>query len=282
MKRNTLLASAILLLCSNVAHAQLRDLINKVDPNKIARGVRAAKAATKEFTEEEEKQIGRIVAARVLATYPLSENERMQKYVTLLGNTIAAYSSRPNLGWHFAVIEAPVVNAFSAPGGYIFVTTGLLESVKSEAELAAVLGHEIAHATEKHILNEVKRANIFAAGLDIAQAEYGRGDLTDQLARKVSEIAHEKLFKTGIGRKEELNADRIGMQLAAAAGYREAALVDFLETLRSLAGTRPAGLQQLTQTHPKPEDRISSLRKLNPSTEGATLEERWSEWSGGN
>jgi len=280
--RNAFLSiSAVLLFC-NEASAQFRDLINKVDPNKVVRGARAAKAMTKEFSETEEREIGRIVAARVLATYPLAENERLQKYVTLLGNTIASYSSRPSLNWHFAVIEAPIVNAFSAPGGFIFVTTTLLDNVRSEAELAAVLGHEIAHATEKHILNEVKRANVFAAGLDIAQSEFGRGDLTDQLARKVSEIANDKLFKTGVGRKEEHEADRIGMKLAGAAGYREASLLDFLGTLQALSTTQPAGLRQLTQTHPKPQERIKALQKLKPDSEGATLEGRWTEWTGGN
>jgi len=276
------LVIATTLVVTNVAYAQFRDLINKVDPNKVVRGARAAKAMTKEFSEAEEREIGRIVAARVLATYPISKDERLQKYVTLLGNTIAGYCTRPSLDWHFAVIEAPIVNAFSAPGGFIFVTTTLLENVKSEAELAAVLGHEIAHATEKHILSEIKRANVFAAGLDIAQSEYGRGDLTDQLARKVSEIANDKLFKTGVGRKEEHEADRIGMKLAGAAGYREASLLDFLSTLQQLAATQPAGLRQLTQTHPKPQDRIAALQKLRPGSEGATLEGRWAEWTAGN
>lgn len=271
-----------LLVAASDASAQLRDLINKVDPNKISRGVKAARAVTREFSEAEEKEIGRIVAARVLATHPLSSDEGLQKYVTLLGNTIASYSSRPGLDWHFAVIDTPNVNAFSAPGGYIFVTTGLLANVRSEAELASVLGHEIAHATEKHILAEIKRANVFSTGLDIAQSEFGRGDLTDALARKVSEIAHDRLFRTGIGRKEELESDRIGMKLAKAAGYREESFVDFLSTLDSLSGTRPEGIRQLTQTHPKPADRIAALRKLKPSPEGATLEERWAAWSGGN
>lgn len=279
---NRTLPFVVLLLVASDASAQLRDLINKVDPNKISRGMKAARAVTREFSEAEEKEIGRIVAARVLSTHPLSSDEKLQKYVTLLGHTLATYSTRPDLDWHFAVIDTPNVNAYSAPGGYIFVTTGLLASIRSEAELANVLGHEIAHATEKHILAEIKRANVFATGLDIAQSEFGRGDLTDDLARKVSEIAHDRLFRTGIGRQEELEADRIGMKLAKAAGYREESFVDFLSTLETLSAARPEGIRQLTQTHPAPADRIAALRRLKPSPEGATLQERWNAWSGGN
>lgn len=282
MKRTTILA--ILLLSAGMAHAQLGDILNKVnkiDPNRVKKGARVAREMTRDFTEEEEVRIGRIVSARILATYPLSENQKLQKYVTLVGNTVAAYSSRPALDWHFAVLETPVVNAFSAPGGYLFITTGALGQVTSEAELAAVIGHEIAHATEKHILKEIKRANVLAAGVDLAQSEVGRGGLSDDLARKIADLANEKLFKTGIGRREELDADRVGVQLAAAAGYRANAYLHFLESLSALAKSRSSAFAQLGATHPRPDDRIKAIRPLaGKEDKGQLLAERWSTWSG--
>lgn len=275
---------AVLLLSAAIANAQLGDILNKVnkiDPNRVKKGAKVAREMTRDFTEAEEVRIGRIVAARILATYPLSENAKLQKYLTLVGNTVAAYSSRPALEWHFAVLETPVVNAFSAPGGYLFITTGALDQVTSEAELAAVIGHEIAHATEKHILKEIKRANVLAAGVDLAQSEVGRGGLTDDLARKIADIANEKLFKTGVGRREELDADRVGVQLAAAAGYQANAYLHFLESLSALSKSRSSAFAQLGATHPRPDDRIKAIRPVaGKEGEGQLLAERWAMWAG--
>ncbi len=265
-------------IAATEASAQLRDIFNRVDPNKVRQGVKAVTAA-RDFSEDAEVEIGRIVAARVLASYPLSKDERLQKYVTLVGHTVANYSSRPQLSWHFAVIEAPIVNAFSTPGGYIFLTTGAIGQMRSESELAAVLGHEIAHATEKHILNEVRRANLFAAGLDIAGSEFGRGGITDELAKKVSQIANDKLFKTGLGRRDELEADRIGVRLAASAGYRADSMLTFLGTLDALHTEKSGAMALLAATHPKPSDRMEALKKLKLGGSGVELRERFAAWS---
>ncbi|HEY5611709.1 MAG TPA: M48 family metalloprotease [Thermoanaerobaculia bacterium] len=267
---------AIVLLSLLIAHpavAQFGDIMKYKD--KLKKGAKVATAVAHETTEEEEKEIGRVVAARVLATYPLSAKDRLQKYVTLVGRTVAAYSSRPTLEWHFAVLETPLVNAFSAPGGYLFVTTGALAQMHSEAELAAVLGHEIAHATEKHILREIRRANVYAAGMDIVDDRVSA--LNDDIAAKIGNMAHEKLFKTGIGRKEEIDADRIGSELASKAGYRADALVSFLTSLQALAAHDGSALSQLTATHPSSDARVKALGALG--TSGESLGERFVAWT---
>ncbi|MGH9457548.1 MAG: M48 family metalloprotease [Thermoanaerobaculia bacterium] len=274
MKRATILLA--LLFVAADASAQWQDLLRKgaAIKEKVDKGARVAKALTREFTEEEEVALGRIVAARILATYPLADDPDLQKYVGLVGRTLVPYSTRPALDWHFAVLDTPVVNAFSAPGGYVFVTTGALDHMESEAELAAVLGHEIAHATEKHILREIKRANVVTEGLNLAQSELGRGDLTDELARKISDLAYEKLFNTGIGRQEELDADRIGAALAADAGYASSAYEHFLRELDALARGNESVFAQLASTHPRPEDRLDAIQAaLDPN--GVTVAERW-------
>ena len=255
MKRALILT----LLLATSAHAQLGDLWNK-HKDKIKKGAQVAQSATKELTEAEEADIGRVVAARILKTYPLSKNEKLQQYVTLVGNTVAAYSARPTLEWHFAVIESDVVNAFSCPGGFIFITTGALNTITSEAELAGVLGHEIAHATQKHILKEVKRANTIAAGMDAAKSTASGSFLNDSLGEKISNLAYEKLFTTGLSRRDEEEADRIGVELAKSAGYRASAFVGFLESLKQLEGK--AELKVLTATHPRAADRIKTVKPL--------------------
>lgn len=274
-----------ILVTAASASAQFGDILDKVNRNKgkIMRGAKVAREATKEFTEEEEIALGRVVGAQILATFPLSTNDRLQNYVTLVGNTVAAYSSRSTLPWHFAVVETTIVNAFSAPGGYVFITTGAMNQVKSEAELAAILGHEIAHTTERHILKEIKRANVISAGTDLAQSQYGAGRLTDELAEKVAKVAIDKLFKTGIGRKEELEADRVGVTLAGQAGYRKEAFLAFLKSLSALEKSNSSAFRQLAATHPRPQDRDQALRSVVASQSGGQLlAERWQTWTATN
>ncbi|HYS56419.1 MAG TPA: M48 family metalloprotease [Thermoanaerobaculia bacterium] len=268
-----------ILLIATSAHAQFGDILKRVDPNKVKKTVDVARAANREFTEGEEADIGRVVAARVLATYPLVKDDKLQQYVTLVGNTVAAYSARPTLEWHFAVIDTSIVNAFSAPGGFIFITTGALKQMNSEAELAGVLGHEIGHITQKHILKEIKRSNVMSAGLSLAQeTSAGAQWLNDDYARKIGQLAYDKLFTTGLSRSDEAEADRIGFELTDASGYRAAELLTFLASLEKLEGT--SALKTLTATHPAPQDRIATLKPLvRDPNRGALLAERWSQWT---
>ena len=276
--RTTNIALALLIVATT-AHAQFGDILKRIDPSQVKKTAKVAREATRDFTEAEETDIGRVVAARILKTYPLANDDKLQKYVTLVGNTVAAYSSRPTLEWHFAVVSSDVVNAISAPGGFVFITTGALKQMHSEAELASVLGHEIAHVTQKHILKEIKRANVMSAGVDLAQStNAGAQWLNDDYASKIGQIAIDKLFKTGLSRADETEADRIGVQLADAAGYRAAEFITFLDTLKNLE--RTSAMKQLMATHPSPESRESALKAVMPSElRGEVLAERWSEWT---
>ncbi|HEY0158301.1 MAG TPA: M48 family metalloprotease [Thermoanaerobaculia bacterium] len=271
----TLIVATTLLLAAN-AQAQLGDLWNK-HKDKITKGAKVVQSASREFTEEEEADIGRVVAARILKTYPLAKDDRLQQYVTLVGNTVASYSARPTLEWHFAVLETEVVNAFSCPGGFIFVTTGALAQIDSEAELAAVLGHEIAHATQKHILKEVKRANTVSAATDLAKTTSSGSFLNDAVGEKISNLAYEKLFTTGLSRRDEQEADKIGVELAQAAGYRASEFVSFLDALQALEGE--SEMQVLTATHPGPAERKKYVQPLVGDLSGEVLAERWAAWT---
>jgi beta-barrel assembly-enhancing protease len=267
---------AVALLLTTTADAQLGDLWNK-HKDKIIKGGKVVQSASREFTEEEEADIGRVVAARILKTYRLSEDDRLQQYVTLVGNTVAGYSARPTLEWHFAVLDTDVVNAFSCPGGFIFITTGALDHIDSEAELAAVLGHEIAHATQKHILKEVKRANTVSAATDLAKTASSGSFLNDALGEKISNLAYEKLFTTGLSRRDEQEADKIGVELAAAAGYRASEFVSFLDALQALEGD--AQMKVLTATHPGAAERKKYVQPLVGDAGGEVLAERWAAWT---
>jgi len=103
-----------------------------------------------------EIEFGRGLAARILNTYPLVENPQLQRYVATLGAGLAAQVGRPELTFHFAVIDTPDVNAYACPGGYILLTHGLVKLLSNEAELVGVLAHEIAHVNERHVVKKLK------------------------------------------------------------------------------------------------------------------------------
>lgn len=276
--RTTTIAAVLALITTVSAEAQLGDLLKKIDPNKVKRGVKVVTEASREFTDAEETDIGRVVAARVLATYPLAKNDDLQQYVTLVGNTVAAYSARPTLSWHFGVLQSDIVNAFSTPGGFIFITIGALNQIHSEAELAAVLGHEIAHATQKHILKEIRRSGTMQASLDLAKDTSLGSRLNDDLGEQIGQAAADKLFTSGLSRRDENEADKIGVELAAAAGYRAAEFVNFLTALQKLEGK--SSMAVLMATHPRAADRIATVKPLLKSmSAGAVLAERWAEWT---
>ena len=273
MKRLMIVATMAVFM-SSAAYAQIGDILKHKD--KIVKGAKVAQAGAKEFTWEEEYQIGRVVAARVLATYPLSKDKKVNDYVKLIGMTLVPYSSRPDAStWHFGVLDTDVVNAFACPGNFVFVTAGALKSMKSEAELAVLLAHEISHATQKHILGEIKKANMMTAGVDLASSSAG-GGWTAELGQRVGNIAVEKLFTKGMSRRDELEADRMGVEIAAAAGYRTESFLAFLETSKSI-DTKKSKAGQLTSTHPPAADRIAAL-KPKVSTDGAVLDTRFKQW----
>ena len=262
------------LLFTTSAHAQLDKVWQNKD--KILKGGKVVKAAVSDVTPEQELEIGKVVAGKVLFNYHLVANDKLQDYVTLIGQTLVPYSERPNDGWHFAVVDTDLVNAFSTPGNFVFITTGALKQMHSEAELATVIGHEIAHVEKKHILNEVKKANVFAAGMELATD--GSGGFTEELAKKIGDLAYKKLFETGVGRREETEADQVGVQLAAKAGYKSEAMVTFLTTLDQLFASNNSRVSMLGKTHPSPKDRITSIKTTVTAT-GATLDDRFKKWT---
>ena len=112
----------------------------------------------RDMSEAEEITLGSGIASNMLGAAPLWQDKKAQRYVNQVGQWLAAQTERPDLPWHFGVLDDAEFNAFAAPGGYVFISRGLLQSMRSEAELAGVLAHEIAHVVRKHHLNAIKKA----------------------------------------------------------------------------------------------------------------------------
>lgn len=227
---------------------------------RIMDDAKTAKTALFGVDEAEELKIGNAAAATLLGAAPTVEDQQLQRYVNRVGRWVASHSSRPDLRWHFAVIDHPNINAFAAPAGYVFITRGLLLQLRSEGELAGVLGHEIAHVTRKHHLEALESGARWklvgrAAETHLASKGVDMGDYQWVVN------ATKDLYTNGLGREDELDADRIGVVLAARAGYDPYGLPAVLQKLDSLQGNDDGRLALLFKTHPSPADRLDVLGK---------------------
>jgi predicted Zn-dependent protease len=169
---------------------------------------------------------------------------------------LAQSSPRPALPWQFVVLDTEGVNAFAAPGGFVHVTKGLLGMLKSEAELAGVLAHEIVHVTEKHTVNAIQKNDSVA----IATGEVGGGGLAQSLVTKLAEAAYKNILNNEFSRDDEAEADEKGIQLANKVGYAPSGLTGALTKLvdRNKDVKEKNGL---FASHPMVKDRLTGIEK---------------------
>lgn len=235
------------------AHAQfnLRDL----NINKMLDKAKTVMSATTEIAEPDEIAIGRDMAARLLGAAPLVNDPGLQRYVNHVGRWLAAQSERPDLPWRFGVLDAPEVNAFAVPGGTVFVTRGLVQRMRSEAELAGVLAHEISHVLRKHHLKAVQKAAQTSLAGDALQ--HALKEQRPEARDKLITLGNE-LYTRGLDKSDELEADRVGIVIAARAGYDSYGLASVLQTLHAM-NAQDSALALMFKTHPSPGERLNAL-----------------------
>ncbi|HEU4560295.1 MAG TPA: M48 family metalloprotease [Longimicrobium sp.] len=233
---------------------------------RVARVAGGAAAGSFGIGLQKEREIGRNVAAVVAGRWQVVNNAALNDYVNMVGTVVAQQSPRyTEVPFRFAVLDTAEVNAFAAPGGYIFVTRGALELMESEAELAGVLAHEVAHVDQKHVLESMRKANMLQGARSEADLD---GFLMDQLAGQLTGI----IF-TGLATEDEMESDSLGMLYAAAAGYRPDGLLTFARRLQTgETNERRRGLlADLKATHPDPALRIAAMeRQLTAASLNAT------------
>lgn len=206
------------------------------------------------YSEQEEVAIGRQIAGNLLGAAPLVHDKKLQKYVNTVGRWVADQSERPDLAWHFGVIASNDINAFAAPGGYIFVTLGLYKKLTNEAELAGVLAHEIGHVIKKHHLKILQQSKMVDMGGKLLSKQVSGGnDKIGNLIGSGAEIVARSLDKSA-----EFEADRIGVVLAARAGYDAYGLPGVLLEIGHTAASDD-GVALLFKTHPHPDERLAKL-----------------------
>lgn len=208
---------------------------------------------------EAEIQFGRELAARILARYKLSDDSNLQTYLNLVGRTLAKHSGRPELNYYFAAIESDDINAYAAPGGYIFITTGAILQMRDEAELAGVLAHEIAHITEKHIVNAIGLKSADSSAVSGFSKLLGASNDPTRIAfSQAIDKALDYLFENGLQAEDELQSDATGTLIATQTGYDPQALQRYLYRIKN----QRKQLTVVNKTHPSFTKRLNALSQL--------------------
>ncbi len=264
-------AFAAVLLTASAAAAQ-----NPLDRlGRLRAGAQVA-ASLAPIGTAKEVEIGRGIAATVAGRYRLVRDEELTRYVEMVGAAVAQHSPRDGeLTFRFGVLDSDDVNAFAAPGGYVFVTRGALRMMESEAELAGVLGHEVAHVDQKHVLEEIRKGEAARGLSDQAQ-------ISGPVLEAVRDFGSQVVFR-GFSRGDEAESDSLAILYAAAAGYRPDGLARFLERLAATeqapAGAAGARLREWVSTHPPSAERLVDVRRqlaARPDAEsGQAVEERF-------
>lgn len=228
--------------------------------------------AFKGFTPENEYYLGRAVGATILGKYKVYENEAASHYVRLIGQACAQASDLPVTfkGYSFELLDSEEINAFAAPGGFIFITRGMLKLCRSEDDLAAVLAHEVGHVQLKHGVNAISKGRTMEAGrilVSVGVNQLGSASLIndlDQLNKltevfggSIGDIVTELTLK-GYSRDQEYEADKVAMTILGRLGYDQNSLLRVLEVMEKKVHKGGPGFGS---THPPPEDRLKAASK---------------------
>ncbi|MDD5180872.1 MAG: M48 family metalloprotease [Gallionellaceae bacterium] len=218
------------------------------------------------MSEAQEVSIGRRTDLEIKKQYKVYESRALQDYVNSVGQKVAKHSHRPNLKYHFTVLDSPEVNAFALPGGYVYITRGILPYLNSEAELAAVLGHEIGHVTARHGVRQQSAAQ--AANISLTIASIFVPQINTTVGQNLSNILGGALL-SGYGRDHELEADRLGAEYLARTQYDPQAMIRVVRVLKNQEmfdaeiakqeGREPRHYHGLFATHPDNDTRLQQV-----------------------
>lgn len=188
-------------------------------------------------------------------------DDQLESYVNSIGQRVASVSDRPKLPYHFTIVDSSVVNAFALPGGYIYITRGLLVRMDNEAQLASVLGHEIGHVNARHGMKRLQ--NILGFNLGMLFLDHvASGSENYQKWRGMLRTGSQVAFATvslGYGRKDEHQADELGTKYASKAGFDPNGMIQLLELLKSLSDREPTSVEEFFMSHPRTSERIKSV-----------------------
>lgn len=214
------------------------------------------------ISESQEIQMGKQADEDIVRSLGLYVDDGLQAYVERIGKDLAAESERPDLPWSFRVVDDPIVNAFALPGGYIYVTRGILAHLNNEAELAGVLGHEIGHVTARHSVERISKAQLAQIGLGVGMA------VSEDFAR-FGDLAQQGLGMLFLkfSRDDERQSDDLGLRYMQRAGYDPREMTGVFETLARVSQAQGGGrIPGWLSTHPASENRVERITGRLPAT----------------
>ena len=288
MKNFPRLAPVVLLLagCAGLDRLDVSSLsggyITDSQARSLTRAATALRKGVEDISESEEYYIGRSVAAQILGKYKPLDDPGLNLYAQKIAQAVSLASERPALfkGYHVQVLDTDEINAFAAPGGFIFVTKAMLKLVKNEDELACVMAHEVAHIAKKHGLKTVQTSRLTSA-FTILGSEAAKSYTPQQLSQltaafegAVDDVVN-KLVVSGYSRDKEYEADRFAAQYAKDANYDPEALKNFQERMAQ-ASSSGGGV---FKTHPDARKRVDELGALSPSADYRRSSERAKRFS---
>lgn len=219
------------------------------------------------ISQQQEIQMGQEYAQQINAQLPIVQDPELNRYINVLGDSIARLTSRSDLNWHFFIVDAQEVNAFAVPGGYVYVNRGLIQRTDQMDELAGVLGHEIGHVVRRHTVKQMEKAQ--GANVGVTLACILTSICNSQIAGAAINIAGGAVFAR-FSRQDEAEADNEGFNNVVRAGISPVGMVTMFRKLLEERKNRPGGVEAWFLTHPLEEDRITAVQarinQLPPST----------------
>ena len=207
-------------------------------------------------SREQEIALGRQARPQFIQEFGgLLPDPGVQQYVDQVGQSLVDQTTRPGLPWEFGVLASDQVNAFALPGGFVYITQGMLRQLDSEAQLAAVLAHEIAHVQHRHSVQQLKRMQLIQGGLTLASLFGGEGQAASAATSVAGLVAG--LASMSYGRDQEKEADLTGLKYLAREGYEPGAFLELIDVLKQAGG---GGAPEFLSTHPSPGSREAYVR----------------------
>ena len=213
------------------------------------------------LSQDEENNIGAREHPKIIKAFGgIYEDKNLQEYINNIGNRLASNSELPDIRWTFTILDSPVVNAFALPGGYIYVTRGLISLANDESEIASVIGHEIAHVTARHTAERHAKATISGLGLEILDIVIGR-----PIVSNLANIGMQGILSS-FSRSQELEADKLGIRYIKKSNYDTEGSTRFLsrlDVLTKISNEKNSNLiNSIFATHPKTLDRVQYSKTL--------------------
>lgn len=221
---------------------------------------------------QQEVQLGADYAAQINRQLPLVDDPEVNRYINLIGDSIARIADDRELQWHFYVVNQDEINAFAVPGGYIYVNRGLIERAQNMSQLAGVIGHEIGHVVKRHSMKQMQKAEQANAGT-AAICIFAPSVCNSQVGSAAIQLGGAGLFAK-FSRDDEAQADEVGVQYTTRAGINPNGIPAMFSILLAERKTNPGGVEALFASHPMEEDRVAAtqaqIAKINPAIISST------------